>query len=856
MDIDDRQILVPALEQAVDAVVLIDDTNRINFFNAAAEKLWGYSREEVLGKEVTLLVPSDIKPHHDSYIEANRKGRKNRIVGTSREIRIVRKDGTQVWSSFSLSKIDVGGKIHYMGFLRDMTEERQQREELRLLSLVVNRTHRAILMLDRDRRIIYSNRAFTELFGYSFPEVLGRLPTDFLAGKNTEPDALARIRRGAREKQGFTEDILIYDRHGNTVWVSAAINPILDEQGEVSNVVVVITDITALKRVQSLQDDVLEALASGLSLSEVTEFLCRRVEQIAPDIVSSIVLVDSENKLRPLAGPSLPAAYSEAIDGVPVGETAGSCGTAAWRGKPVYVTDIETDPLWASFKHLALPHGLRACWSSPIKLRDGRIAGSFAFYYREPRGPSPFHEQIVKACLHLSKLAIEREETRRQIALLSNFDALTGLPNRTRLLDEIENLLRKSRDESRKIAFFAVNLDRFKDVNNGLGHAVGDKVLIEAAYRLQRATDDVSAIVSRTGGDSFTIVLPDCDIAKVSVKADKILRAVSEPTEVSGYTLPLSASIGISIFRDNGSDPETLLNHAEMAMYQAKAAGRAAYRFFSPEMNQIAEERLVVGTALRTAVSSNRLKLHYQPQIHLGSKTLHGVEALARWHDPVLGHISPARFIALAEEIGLVESIGRWSLREACRQMAEWRGGGLSIPAVSVNLSPSHFNDSALPKFVTNLLHEFSLPSNCLTVEITESVMMDAGPETLKTLSRLHELGVGLSMDDFGTGFSSLSSLTQMPINELKLDRSFMRNFETDPSAQAVTTAVVRIGQSLGMTVVSEGVETEDQARLLHMLNCTVAQGFYFAKPMAPCDLEQWITAGQPDAAELLLSHV
>jgi c-di-GMP-specific phosphodiesterase len=849
MDSRHHRILIPALEQAIDAVVLIDDTNRINFFNAAAERLWGYRREEVLGKDVTLLVPHDIRPGHNSYIAANREGGGNRIVGASREVKVERKNGEELWGSFSLSKIEVDGKIHYMGFIRDVTEEVRRREELRLLSLAVDETDGAVLVLDQDRRIIYVNRAFSDLLGYGLDDVLGKLPTDLLTGDHVEADTLARLRRRLWEWKGFTEEIVGRDRRGNTVWVSAAVNPILDEKGEVANVVVVLTDITSLKLIQSLQDDVLEALGSGLLLPEVMDFLCRRVEEIAPDIISSVLLVDAEQKVRSLAGPSLPAAYSDAIDGAPIGEVAGSCGTAAWRGEAVYVTDIETDPLWAAYKHLALPHGLKACWSSPIKLRDGRIAGTFAFYYREPRGPNSFHEQIVKACLHLSKLAIERDEARRQIAQLSSFDPLTGLSNRTRLLDETKNLLQSIRNENEKVAFFFINIDRLKDVNSSLGHAVGDQVLVEAAHCLRRVVASFAGIVSRASGDSFVLVLPDCDVERASATAERILQAVSQPTEVSGYTLSLSATIGISIYRDNGTDPETLLDHAEMAMHQAKAAGRAVYRFFSPGMNQLAEDRLVLGAALRKALSSNLLQLHYQPQISLSSKTLYGVEALARWHDPVLGDISPARFIPLAEEIGLIESIGRWSLREACRQLTEWRSTGLPVPMVSVNLSPLHINDGSLPKFVTGLLNEFALPATCLTVEITENVMMDATPHTLKTLAALHDMGVGLSMDDFGTGFSSLSSLTQMPINELKLDRSFMRNFETDPSAQAVTTAVVRIGQSLGMTVVSEGVETENQARLLRLLNCAVAQGYYFAKPMAARDLEQWVISRQPDGA-------
>ncbi len=850
MDAHHHQILIPALEQANDAVILIDETNHVTFFNRAAERLWGYDRAEVLGKDVSYLVPRNIRSEHNSYIEANRRGRENRIVGTSREILIERKNGEEIWGSFSLSKVDVDGKIHYMGFVRDVTEEVHRREQLRLLSLAVNETDRAILVLDHDRRIIYINRAFSDLFGYSLSDVMGKLPTHFLAGENTEADALERVQRKAWEAQGFTEDLVAYDCHGNAIWVSAAVNPILDAGGEVANLVVVLTDITSLKQIQSLQDDVLKALASDLTLSEVTDFLCRRVEEISPDIISSILLVDAERKMRPLAGPNLPAAYCNAIDGALASEIGGSCGTAVWRGEPVSVTDIDTDPLWAPYKHLALPYGLRACWSSPIKLRDGRIAGTFAFYYREPRGPSAFHRQIVKACLHLCKLAIERDEARRQIAQLSHYDPLTGLPNRTRFKEEVEAIFSKSSNEGRKVAFFAINIDRFADVNNSLGHGIGDQLLVETASRLQEVFSHLVAVIGRTGGDSFVVALPDCDVERASVKADSILHAVSQPNAIPSFVLSLSASIGISIFPDNGTDPGILLEHAETAMSQTKVAG-GSYRFFSPEMNRFAEDRLILGAALREALSSEKLSLLYQPQIRLDSKTLYGVEALARWRDTEFGDIPPARFIPLAEEIGLVEAIGKWSLREACRQMTAWRSCGLAVPSVSVNLSPLHFQHSSLPEFIANLLDEFGLPAKCLTIEITESVMMNAGQETSKTLTALHQIGVGLSMDDFGTGFSSLSSLARMPINELKLDRSFMHNLESDPRFQAVTTAIVRIGQSLGMTVVSEGVETESQAQQLHHLGCAVGQGYYFAKPLAASDLENWVY-GESD---LLLSH-
>ncbi|HEY0124420.1 MAG TPA: oxygen-sensing cyclic-di-GMP phosphodiesterase DosP [Rhizobium sp.] len=835
-----QHILLPALEQAIDAVVLIDEHNAVTFFNRAAERLWGYERADVLGRNVKLLVPRAIQPAHDDYIASNRNTGANKIVGTNREIRIERKDGSETWGTFSLSKIDVGGRIHYMAFARDVSAEVAQREENRLLLLAINHTDRIVFVLDHERRIVHVNRAFTERFGYSLSEAIGRVPTEFLTSERNDPVALSRLRSNGWDTKDFHEEIIACDKEGKDIWVSASINPIVDteEPGIVKNVVVVLSDITESKEIQNLQRDVLEALASDLSLQDVSDLLCRRVEAIAPDVISSILLIDGEKKIRPLAGPNLPDHYTAALDGVEIGEGVGSCGTAAYRGEPVEVTDIETDPLWAPYKMLALPIGLRACWSSPIKRRDGSVAGTFAFYFREKRSRSPIHEQVVKACVHLCMLAIEHHESREQIARLAHFDSLTGLPNRTRLHEYIDALLPTADDGG--VAFFALDLDHFKDVNNALGHPAGDTVLIGVANRLEKLFQ-ANGIVSRTGEDTFVIVAPDCNVQRASALAEKILQRLKASFDISGVSLNVTASIGISLYADNGRDRETLLGNADTAMHRAKAAGRGSYLFFSPEMNLIAQDRLVLGAALRSAIANDLLRLHYQPQVRPQDGTLYGVEALARWSDPDLGDISPRKFIALAEEIGEIEAIGHWSLEEACRQMAEWRKAGLGIPRVSVNLSPLHFRNRDLPGFIAGLLGKYQLPPDCLTVEITESVMMDQRPEPLEIVRAIRSLGVGLSMDDFGTGFSSLSSLAHLPITELKIDRSFMQDFETDQHAQALATAVVRIGQSLGLTVVAEGVETEAQRRLLTDRDCHVVQGYLFSRPVSPSQLEDWM---------------
>ena len=835
-----HHILLPALEQAIDAVVVIDEHNAVTFFNRAAEHLWGYDRKEVLGRNVSRLVPRAIRSDHDSYIASNRTTGVNKIVGKNQEIKIERQDGTETQATFSLSRIDVDGQIHYMALVRDISVEVAQREENRLLSLAINETDRVIFVLDEQRRIVYVNRAFTEKFGYGLPEVIGHVPSELLVSPLTNPESLARLRRTEWQDKACHEEIVACDKSGRDFWVSASINPIVDpdNQQTVKNIVVVLSDITESKAIQNLQRDVLEALASDLSLREIADFLCRRVETIAPDIIASILLVDFERRLQPLAAPSLPQEFGASLTGLPIGEGVGSCGTAAWRGEPVEVVDIETDPLWTPYKALALPIGLRACWSSPIKRRDGTIAGTFAFYFRETRSASAFHEEIVNACVHLCMLAIEHHESRDQIARLAHFDALTGLPNRLRLHQHIDELLAASASE--EIAFLFVDLDHFKDINDTLGHPAGDKVLIKIANRLEELLLP-GEFISRADSDSFVIVSPGCNVQRAAAMAEKISQTLKRPINLAGFSLNVTGSIGISLFAENGTERKTLLKNADTALSQAKAAGRGGYLFFSPEMNRIAQDRLILGVALRNAIANGLLRLNYQPQILAESGELYGVEALARWSDPDLGEISPGKFIALAEEIGEIEAIGHWSLREACRQMAKWRRLDVSVPVVSVNLSPKHFRNSCLPGFIAGLLHEYKLPPECLTVEITESVMMDAGPETFEIVRAIRELGVGLSMDDFGTGFSSLSNLAHLPITELKIDRSFMREFEQDANAQAVTTAVIRIGQSLGMTVVAEGVETQGQLRLLTQLGCDVVQGYLFSKPLRPEDLERWM---------------
>ena len=595
----------------------------------------------------------------------------------------------------------------------------------------------------------------------------------------------------------------------------------------------------------NLQAEVLEAVARGKSLAESMGLLCQRVSTLAPEVICTVLQVDEQGRVHPLAASSgMPEAFNKAIDSLPIGPSAGSCGTAAYRGEPVETVDIALDPLWDEYRKFALPLGLRACWSSPIKSRAGRVVATFALYYRQPRKSSPFHRQLVTACLHVCSLAIEHHEAEQRIHQLAFFDTLTRLPNRELLQEQAQRELLRAVREKRELAMFFLDLDRFKHVNDSLGHAIGDRLLVEISQRLLSNLRE-SDTISRLGGDEFVLLLPQCNDSHARVLAEKLLLAIAEPVTIDQYQFNPTASIGIGIFPRDGTDFESLLRNTDAAMYHAKGAGRNTYRFFRPEMNIAANERLVLESAFRQALHNNEIQAHFQPILRFSDQQLAGVEALARWQHPQRGMISPATFIPLAEECGLINRLDQAMLRAICQQLAQWRERGIVIPGVAVNLSAQNFREPDLAERVASVLQEFSIPPGCLTLEITESLMLHGAEHVLDSLQALRTLGVRLAVDDFGTGFSSLSYLAKFPVHELKLDQSFVRSLLEDGQIRALSSAIISIGHRLQLTVVAEGVETAGQLDFLQQEGCDMAQGYYFARPVPAAELEQWLARHQ-----------
>ncbi|MDR6768869.1 diguanylate cyclase (GGDEF)-like protein/PAS domain S-box-containing protein [Acidovorax delafieldii] len=704
----------------------------------------------------------------------------------------------------------------------------------------------AVVMTNSSKRVVYVNEGFTRLFGYQPAEVLGKLLSEVLLGPHSDPDLLESIRGNVLTQGSFHGDTLLYSKAGQPRWVSLVINASDESSGGPGGSISILTDITLTKMHEVLQTHVLEGMVNELPLHELMALVCREVERIAPEVTATILAVDAQGRLHPLAAPSLPASISRALDGLAIGPTAGSCGTAAFRNEPVVVTDMATDPLWDDYRELFAPSGMRACWSSPIRDHRGQPIGTFAFYFREPRAPDALHQRLVDVCLHLCALAIERDSTHQRIHQLAFFDVLTGLPNRALFRTSAERALGDLRRGNHTGALLFLDLDRFKQVNDTQGHAAGDALLSEVAQRLAqglRARD----LIARLSGDEFVLLLSECTTEQAVQSAHRVLHDIAQPLDIFGQTHVPHASLGIAMFPNDGDTIDTLLRHADQAMHQAKSDHRHSLQLFSAEMNRRAQERASLERALQQALSDRSLMLHYQPQVLSSSPgTLHGVEALARWNHPQWGMVPPSQFIPVAEDAGLIHELTLWLLDEACRQLAAWRAAGHDVPCVAVNLSGRSFHRPEFAQEISDALQRHGLRASDVLLEITESVMMDARPVTLQNIEALHHQGFKLSLDDFGTGYSSLSYLHRLPISELKLDMAFVQDLTTSATARALTVSVLSIAHSLGMVVVAEGVETIGQQQWLQTHGCPVMQGYLFGKPLPPDEIEAWLCAQAP----------
>ncbi|OHC64686.1 MAG: hypothetical protein A2040_03315 [Rhodocyclales bacterium GWA2_65_19] len=429
-----------------------------------------------------------------------------------------------------------------------------------------------------------------------------------------------------------------------------------------------------------------------------------------------------------------------------------------------------------------------------------------------------------------------QEDIRR----LAYYDALTGLPNRTLLYDRLGQAIAAAHRDNEQIALMFLDLDRFKYVNDTLGHHVGDEMLRVIAQRLLAAVREGDT-VSRLGGDEFVVLLRESGAEGALFVAEKLLEAVAQSFDAGGSKMNTEASIGISLYPHDGDDAEALIKHADAAMYHAKANGRNNFQFYTEQINERAMSHFNIERDLRIALEHNQLMVYYQPQIRMSDRKLVGFEALLRWQHPHNGMIPPNSFIPIAEESGLIIPVGEWVLHEVCRQAHVWREQGLPAVRIAVNLSARQLKDGRLARQIGDLLDEHALPERTLELELTESMMLDDEKGAVQFINEMRALGVALSIDDFGTGYSSLGHLKKLPLDKIKIDRSFVRDLAVDEDDAAIVRAIISMAHGLGLTVIAEGVETEGQMEFLSRLGCDEVQGFFFAKPMPAAEAVRFI---------------
>ena len=493
----------------------------------------------------------------------------------------------------------------------------------------------------------------------------------------------------------------------------------------------------------------------------------------------------------------------------------------------------------AEFVRLMQAHGVVRNFESQVYRRDGHIIwiSENARAVRDADGSVQFFEGTVVDIT-------ERKQHEAALEHQASHDSLTGLPNRSLLRDRIEQAIVKAQRDHHLVAVVFVDLDHFKLINDSLGHHVGDRLLLEVADRLMACVRGHDS-VARQGGDEFVLVLTELhEDNEILAIVSRLLEIISQPWMDEGQEYGLSCSVGISCYPQDGSDPDALLRCADAAMYKAKESGRSTYHFYTPELNQAISERLELENSLRHALERDEFRVYYQPRIDVASGRIIGAEALIRWDCPGKGIIPPDSFISIAEETGLIIPIGQWILKEACRQNSAWQRAGLPPINVSVNLSPIQFRHTGLVQAVASALAQAGLDPAFLELELTESFVMHDAERINVAMKSLKTLGVDIAVDDFGTGYSSLSYLKRFPVDRLKVDKSFVRDIDSDPDDAAIVRAIITLGHALGLKVVAEGVEPLAHLEFLRQHGCDELQGYYFSRPIPALEMEALLCAG------------
>jgi diguanylate cyclase (GGDEF)-like protein/PAS domain S-box-containing protein len=660
--------------------------------------------------------------------------------------------------------------------------------------LVVEHTHNMVVITDRYRRIEYVNPAYTVVTGWALSEVVGRQPGEFLHGPLTCRTTLNLIRDKVRAGEPVEQAELVnYRKDGSPYWVQLNIQPVRGADGEVCHFVAVQADVTAQRRAREALEAGERRMREALSLARMAGF----------------EYALSEHVMHWTPG-------AEAILGGGADELPRHLDAHIARVEPQ-----DRGTLQAAYREVE-----RGPYEIEYRVRE---ASGRTKWLRE-RG----YLDRRDATLRLSALVCDVTDGRLaqdRIDYLSWHDTLTGLANREQLQSVLRQRLSRRSDGSPGMALLFIDLDRFKTINDSLGHSAGDEVLKLIAQRLKAAvrSDD---LVARLGGDEFVVLLVELhDETVVAPLAAKMLAALAEPMRVHDHDLHVAASIGLSLYPDHGGSAAELMRHADAALHAAKAVGQGAVVTFRPELHALSAQRFALESKLRLALPQQEFSLRFQPQFAACGGVLLGFEALIRWTTSAGEAVPPDQFIPLAEQTGLIRHIGDWVAREACRHWRTWADAGGKHLRIAINLSADELHDVALPERLSAHLQTYGLPPGTLELELTESVAMRDPARCIEQMNRLREAGVSWAVDDFGTGYSSLAYLKTLPIQRIKLDRAFVKDLERSANDRAICSAAIEMAHALGLELVAEGIETEAQRQFLACQGCDVMQGYYLGRP-------------------------
>jgi len=576
----------------------------------------------------------------------------------------------------------------------------------------------------------------------------------------------------------------------------------------------------------SLQKQILEMIARGMPLRDTARTLCLEVELLSPTSICSILEVDDDARLRTLAAPSLPAAVCHALDGLPIGPSVGSCGTAAFLGRPVAVTDIEVDPLWSQYKGLVLPLGLVACWSSPIIGSNGRVIGTFAFYFPTNRGPTEEESTIVAMCKDLCIIAFERYQAETKIHRLAYYDLLTGLGNRACF-----DLSLAETKPTDGLGLLLIDVDRLKLVNDSLGHAAGDDMLREIGVRIAAIAPPDSSY--RLSGDEFAVIVRGSDVSDLLPwVADNLIEAMRRPAKCSGHALEPTITIGGAVYGADSATVEGLRQKADLALYHAKETHRGGFVRFREGLGTAMAQRLEAIRCVKDAIEDSRLEAHFQPIVRLDTREIVGVEALCRIMDHDRVRMSEAQFQLALTDANTAAHITECMLTQVARAIRSWLDAGIPFQHVGVNVAVGDFQIGALEQRIAAIFDGFDVPLKHVVLEVTELVYLGKGDLIVtESVKALRSQGLLVALDDFGTGYASLTHLLTFPVDIIKIDRSFVADLGPSGPSSVIIGGIIDIVRKLGMRVVAEGIETEQQAQELEKLGCVLGQGYLYAQP-------------------------